>query len=187
MRRINLTGLLLVLVSACGPSNDGSGQSAGASAPEPEVPPSTETRARYAEGWQEIEMIANFAKTKVGVAGHFVTGRNACGKEAYGALELAKWNALVESTNLAIKDEPLAEEYCIKLPEGVPGERYRVMDGIAEIKLDNGSKRTLFDTKGNETCTKIPNREAANQLITLLHAVVVAADIEDCPNGWGSG
>jgi hypothetical protein len=177
----------------------------------------------YADGWSDLTIIANQAKTEVSPGGHFSTSRNACGKEAYGAIDLAEWNAIAQGANAAVAAHPLAEETCFPLPDSVTK-----MDGTAELTLfqhngatpaaapttgaPNGTapasvlalseassampsptpsatptKITIFTIRGSDACTTIADPAVARALLSAIDTLVVNADKEGCPNGWGSG
>ncbi|OFZ40274.1 MAG: hypothetical protein A2070_06970 [Bdellovibrionales bacterium GWC1_52_8] len=131
----------------------------------------------YAEGWTDIALVANWAKTSLDHLGHFFTTRNACGKDEAGAISIEHWNKLATAINQVVADEAAAEEYCIPLPEG----RSRYMDGTAEVVLSNGKKLALMDsTRGTGGCSKIKNRATAEVVFETLNELVVVADKEGC-------
>lgn len=134
----------------------------------------------YAEGWDEIQMIANSAKTNVDNNGHFTTSRNACGKESFGALDTENFNKISRNMNLIGKQVLLKTPRCTPFPEGFK------MDGTAEVKMTAG-KKLVFETHGGEICSYASDPKASDELLAGLDAVVKAADKEDCPRGWGSG
>src|SRR4051812_8057937 len=65
-----------------------------------------------AKGWSNIVITANMAKTDVGAGAHFATTRNACGKDAYGALSLESWNNLAKNANLSVQGLTRDPDYC---------------------------------------------------------------------------
>lgn len=148
--------------------------------PVPAASPSAPV-ANYAVGWNQVLIMANYAKTTVDRIGHWATTRNACGKDADGAIELQFWNQLADSVNKAIAAEPLAEARCTPLPADTK------MDGSAEVGLEQHGIRTLLDVRGDEICTTIKDEQVASKLIEVISKIVEMADKEDCPNGWGSG
>ena len=137
----------------------------------------------YASGWSEIDITANMAKTKVTVGAHFGTSRNACGKDAYGAIELATWNSLAKNANLAIQNEPRALDYCVPIPDD---NIYLNRGGLSvEVKTPTGN-RALYDIKNGEICSTVQDDATSQALLDAINQVIEAADKEDCPNGWGS-
>lgn len=135
-------------------------------------------------GWYKIALQANSAKTLMDNAGHFTTDRNACGRSAAGALSLDTWNRLAQSVNRAaaelVKPSALREPGCVTIEN--PGK----MDGTAELFLD-GSKKILLQMRGYDACTSIPDPALAREVYKAIELLVLAADKEDCPYGWGSG
>jgi hypothetical protein len=148
--------------------------------PAPSTSPSPSSTAIYAEGWNTVVIVANYAKTKVDRIGHWMTSRNACGKEADGALDLAFWNQLAHAINKGIALEPMSAPRCTPLPANTK------MDGTADVFMDHGV-RTLVEVKDSEICTTIKDEKTANDLIEAISHIVEIADKEDCPGGWGSG
>jgi len=169
-------------------------------APEPQqtpsgsenLPPTDELNPRsaqvvYPSGWGEIVINANYAKTTVTVGAHFATTRNACGRDAYGGIDLATWNALAQNANLALQSEPnTSEEYCVD----PPADALRWMDGTVDIKLPqaNGTlkTRTLYEARNGLICSTIRDKTVSDALLGTINQMVLIADKEDCPNGWGS-
>lgn len=135
----------------------------------------------YAIGWNDIVIQANWAKTTVDGLGHYVTTRNACGRDASGAMDLSAWSKFVIPINNALRQEPLTAQRCVPL-----SERPVKMDGVAEIATDQG-KRILIDVRNSEMCTTISDQSLAVEVLQALDLVVNLADKEECPNGWGSG
>lgn len=135
-------------------------------------------------GWYKISLQANSAKTMMDNAGHFTTDRNACGRSAAGALHLDSWNKLAPAVNKAaaelLKPTALREPTCVTIDN--PGK----LDGTAELFL-NGSKRILVQMRGYDACTLIPDPNLAREVYRAVDLLVLAADKEDCPFGWGSG
>jgi len=135
----------------------------------------------YADQWLEITMMANSAKTTISTVAHFSTTRNKCGKDAYGAInDLAFWNEFTKNMNIAVKAPPIADEYCVDSPSQWPR-----MDGTVDAKTEAG-KRSLFWVKGGQVCSTIRDPGTAAKLLAAYHKIVLLADAEDCPNGWGS-
>src|SRR5690242_4977350 len=77
-------------------------------APEPDLNP-VSPNVVYADGWNEIVIVANSAKTRVGVGAHLTTNRNKCGRDAYSSIELAEWNDIAKNTNAAMKTTRLPD------------------------------------------------------------------------------
>lgn len=180
------TGLFL---SAC--LQNGAGDPSDRVPAEPEHP-STEVHEvpdPIAQGWLQVVMIANSAKTTLDTMAHFNTNRNACGKDAYGAIQSNDlWHQLVEWVNESVKRAPRSEERCTPLSQELDANGYykKSMDGTVEVKLTDGTKRQLFEVRGSEICTTIDTPETASHLLDALNQLVLIADKEDCPNGWGS-
>jgi len=165
--------LALVLCLGCGSSKVVEPQT---QADEPGNAPAPVTLV-YAEGWTDIAMVANWAKTGVDHLGHFVTSRNACGKDESGAIALDLWNVLAKAVNEIVGAEAGSEEICLPLPQ----DQRRYMDGTAEVVLSNGTKIPLLDsTRGTGACSKIKNRATAEALFNALNEVVLIADKEGC-------
>ncbi len=137
----------------------------------------------YASGWSMMTITANYAKTVVDVGAHFNTSRNACGKDAYGAIGLEAWNKISLNTNTAIKDGLTLTDYCVPLPED---NIYLARIGInVEVKLERRTE-TLYEIKDGQICSSIRNHQVSDELLNALTQVIIDADKEDCPNGWGS-
>ncbi len=152
-------------------------------------PDENATPDSLAEGWSQLIMIANYAKTTLDSMAHFNTSRNACGKDAYGAIQSSElWNQMVEYINAAIQAQPRSEAYCTPNSQELDANGYykKSMDGNVEIKLADGSKRQLFETRGSDICTLIQDPALAKGLLSVLNQLVLIADKEDCPHGWGS-
>jgi hypothetical protein len=141
----------------------------------------TSSNVVYADHWSDITITANYAKTVVDVGAHFITSRNACGKDAYGAIELELWNTISKNANLATSTPPRQEDLCIDPPT----DTYKYMDGTVEIKIDD-KKETLYEFKGGQICSRIQDPEINKKLIDSINQIIQLADKEDCPNGWGS-
>src|SRR5690242_5065026 len=93
--------------------------------PEEELTP-TSNDVTYSSGWTEAVIVANSAKTTVDIGAHFSTTRNACGREAYGPIDLVIWNKFALNTNLAaLKIQSGGTPYCT----APPVELNRTMDG----------------------------------------------------------
>jgi hypothetical protein len=87
--------------------------------------------AIYAQGWLTIDMTANSAETKLDSLGHFDTSRNACGREAYGNLDVDLWNQISDQTNKAFLSPSVsAENNCFPRPDG------NKMDGTVDLLVD---------------------------------------------------
>lgn len=136
----------------------------------------------FATGWAAMVITANLAKTEVGVGAHFTTTRNACGKDAYGALSLEDWNNFATQANIAVQGLSQDPDYCVPLPE----DDYLTRGGLSvDIKLPHET-RTLYEVRGDQICSSIQNHQASDALLKAISNVISAADKEDCPNGWGS-
>jgi hypothetical protein len=176
------TLILILLLMACGPGN--SRRSNGQNLPPDfeELSP-TSSRVVYPDGWEEITINANWAKTLVNTTAHFTTSRNACGKDAYGAFDLETWNNLSKDLNAMLKMPRLQEDFCVDPPE-TPD--YKFMDGSVELKPDNSNvKQTVFEYKDGRICSRIKDPKLSNKLLNLIQKVIIMADKEDCTNGWG--
>ncbi|MCM2322760.1 MAG: hypothetical protein NDJ90_05825 [Oligoflexia bacterium] len=179
MLKIRIIALVAITLTAALATGCGSEEksSTGAQAPAETSPGSrgNEPQSLFAEGWSDLIINANFAKTRVDHIAHFTTSRNACGRDAYGALDLPLWNKLAAAMNAALQAPALAEPRCQTVEN--PGK----MDGTAEAQLTPTSKRLLFEVRGYaEVCTTIRDAAAAKSLLEAITAVVLAADREDC-------
>jgi hypothetical protein len=88
--------------------------------------------AIYAQGWLTIETVANSADTKLDSLGHFDTSRNACGREAYGNIDVDLWNQISDQTNKAFLSPSVADDTtnCFPRPDG------NKMDGTVDLLID---------------------------------------------------
>jgi hypothetical protein len=116
---------LLGVVACSGSSSDDS------SDPAPVTTQAPGQSADNAQGWQTIDMIADQAETKLDSLGHFDTSRNACGHEAFGILDLALWNNIVDESNRALTMPALSDDHllCFDNPDG------NRMDGTVDFIL----------------------------------------------------
>jgi hypothetical protein len=138
----------------------------------------------YPKGWNKVIITANSAKTTVSSAAHFTTTRNACGRDAYGAIDSESWNNLSKSLNVAVTTTLLPEETqpCVDTPDYYP-----YMDGTVEVELNQANeKKTIYALKNGQICTSIPDPETSKVLLEAIHNIIKTADKEECPNGWGS-
>jgi hypothetical protein len=176
-RRISVL-MLAALAMGCGSktSGDNGGNALDATGLDP-----TSSNVTYAKDWTDLQIDANFAHTSMDNAGHFTSSRNACGKRADGVISLADWNQIAGALNTAVSKPPLASEQCVDITQDFNTFK---MDGTAAVTLANGTKRQILEVKGSQT---IGDPQAATALVTLVNQIVVAADKQDCPNGWGSG
>jgi hypothetical protein len=142
----------------------------------PPAPP----EATVAKGWSELIINANSAKTTVSPFGHFATTRNACGKDAFGVVVLADWNSLAKNLNLAVEGTPAPQEYCVAIPESYP-----YMNDSVQVKLERET-RTLYELKNGQICSNIQDHATADALLADVQKMILVADKEECPNGWGS-
>lgn len=139
--------------------------------------------AALADGWTQVLIQANYAKTKVDAFAHWNTNRNACGKDADGALELEVWNRLVTAVNHAVTHPLLAEPRC--QPKDQNSENASKMDGTAQVTHTQG-KFTLIEVRDTgEICSFVKDEAYSKQLIQAITDIVLIADKEDCPFGWG--
>ncbi len=139
----------------------------------------------YADGWRDAVIMANFAKTTVDVGAHFATSRNACGKDAFGAIDLATWNQFSKSLNSALKMPARTEDqyYCVSPPM----DTSKWLDGTLEVNLPPPQKsRILYELRDGQICSSIQDKAVSDVLLEVVQKIIVAADREDCPNGWGS-
>ncbi len=158
-------------------------------APPPSVSEPTDPPDTAAEGWSQVILLANYAKTTLGTMAHFNTSRNACGKDAYGAIQSSEfWNEMVQNINDSIISPLRTEALCFPNPQELDANGYykKSMDGTVEIKLADGSKHPIYETRGTDVCTFIQDLAIAKSLLNHLNRLVILADKEDCPNGWGS-
>ena len=145
------------------------------------TPPPVQAEFVDAKNWDSLNLLANFAKTQIDTAAHFVTTRNACGKDAMGSVTISTWNIIATDVNAAIVLEPLKDEnlFCIPFPDSMK------MDGTLDVALTGGKKREIYSNRGGQICSTISNPQLSNELLNAINQVVVAADREDCPNGFG--
>jgi hypothetical protein len=122
--------LFVALFALFGVTACSSGSNDDSSQPDQNVQTPGQT-AGNAQGWQTIDMIANQAETKLDTLGHFDTSRNACGQEAYGTVDLALWNQMVQLTNSALSSPATPEDKmnCFDAPNG------NRMDGTVDLIL----------------------------------------------------
>ncbi|MCM2276648.1 MAG: hypothetical protein NDJ89_01060 [Oligoflexia bacterium] len=175
---IPTAAILSILASGCGDPRGPEQGTPPATGGDPATSPPSGSPdvngALYAVGWDTVIINANYAKTTVDHVAHFLTTRNACGRDAYGAIELGVWNQFTESLNAAMLEAPLEEPRCRTV------ETYSKMDGTAEALLE-GRKRLLFEVRGHsEVCTTIRDRATEEKLFSAITAIVLAADKEDC-------
>jgi hypothetical protein len=127
-------------------------------------------------------MVANQAKTDVDSSAHFDTSRNACGREADGALAAQLWNQLANDVNLILLVPPLPDRTpnCMDIPDG------NRMDGTVDVYNDKVKREVFFYRAGDsQVCSTIQNTQLAMDMLNALTQLVTLADKEDCPNGWG--
>ncbi len=182
--------LILIFLTLIG-CNGGSERTVNPSVPDP-VPPHdtgedntdlnpTSPQVTYASKWTSVTLLANSAKTIIDSLGHFSTNRNACGKDAYGSIALEVWNPLAKNLNLAIEKDPPYNDYCIPIPE----TNNKYMDGTVEIKMEQGNRK-LYELRDNQICSTIADPQVSDILFGIINKLIIIADKEDCPNGWGS-
>ena len=159
-----------------------------ASPPAEEDLPAESPNVVYPKDWSQVIINANFAKTIVTTVAHFSTDRNACGKEAYGPIDLEAWNGFTKNLNEAIPQlatQSSASPYCVP----APSDDLKFMNDKVQIKLERKSitlYEYIIDENGEQICSKLKDHELSNRLLTYVNKIIVAADKEDCPNGWGS-
>jgi hypothetical protein len=201
MKKLNLLLILGFIVSGCAekrestqvvpPSNDSPATTPAA----PNQParedhsnlPPPPPEAVLATGWVEIVINANSARTTVTNVAHFSTTRNACGKDAYGVINLDVWNSLTKSLNDVSKVDPNAPSalasgtnYCVPIPETYP-----YMNDTVEVKSEQG-KKLLYENKDGQICSAVADPQVSNALLADIQKIILLADKEECPNGWGS-
>jgi hypothetical protein len=150
--------------------------------PDSEGLPQTSDAVVDPSGWSEVIIDANSARTKLDFLGHFKTSRNACGKEAYGVMELEDWNALATQSNLAIQSGLSQSESCIDVQDYTS----KFMDGLVTYKLTSGETKTLFTYRDSQICSNLQDKEISAKLLQLIEKLILLADKQECPNGWGS-
>jgi hypothetical protein len=184
-----LLSIIMLAIAACAEPN-GTAKDPTAM-PDPNSPPTgseerpieeligPDPKLQHANGWSQITILGNWAKTTVSIAAHFKTGRNACGKEAYGPIEFEDWNGLAQYANITIT-QPLGEkENCFPAPD-----EKRYSGGLqVDIKTDNGVI-SLFEMRDYDICTNIVNPTVYQPLFQYIDRIIVAADKEDCLRGW---
>ena len=176
--------LILFLILGCGlhsnkenPYLDSSNQGSNSAV---ELNP-TSPDIVYSEGWNELIIRANSAKTTIDTYAHFKTDRNACGRDAYGAIHLDDWNNLAKGVNFSIEKGPANSWHCVPTPQ----EDRKYMDGTVEISA-GGKKRILYQIMDGLICSSVGDPFTSNLLLSAINNIIIIADKEDCPNGWGS-
>jgi hypothetical protein len=137
----------------------------------------------YAQGWDDIKLVANYAKTTFDSTGHIITSRNACGKDGATVLDLATWNKIAQVVNDSLTAEPGAE-YCMPIPDRQWPDRFK-FDGTATVTTSSGP-RIVLEAKRGEVCTNVADHAKAADLMLTIDKIVDYADKAQCPNGWGS-
>lgn len=187
LKTLFIISSLAALLNACAnPSPLGLSDPEPTTAPDEELTPYS-NEVTYARKWSEIILHANFAKTIITLGAHLSTSRNACGRDAYGAIPLEEWNTLAQAANSAV-DSPLGPETCFEEAQELDQNGYikKHVDGSVQIKLENQQTLDLFYAQEGQICTHLKDRTLAQHLLHQLDQEVIRADREDCPNGWGS-
>ena len=148
-----------------------------------------------ATGWDEIEMLAAYAKTTIDSSGHFVTSYNKCYHDGSGALTAQDWNNVADAVNASIKSQsptpPTPDttstsdsQVCVPFPtDGSP-----TVDSYAKVKLNNGQVVTLLENRGVGICSSVIKDQAiANKLVSSLSRVITVAATEDCSGALRAG
>jgi hypothetical protein len=137
----------------------------------PTLPPQPQTL--FAEGWQNLIINANSAKTDVDAIAHFKTSRNACGRGADGVLELPEWNSVAQHLNSAVSLGPSQNPYCVPIPDTFP-----YMDNSVEVVL-NREKRTLYEVRDGQICSTISDHNVSDALLGDIQKIILFADKQD--------
>jgi len=193
MTRIHIVLLILVFILGCAKSDSTPTDAVAPAAPRPATAHNpTEDGSDltplspnviYAIEWNEVDITANSAITQVGIGAHFSTSRNACGREAYGPLKLEVWNNFATQLNAALKAGPRIVDFCVAIPDD---DIYFQRTGLTvDVKTDHGVK-PLYELRDGQICSKIKSATISNALLKAIRDVIIAADKEECPNGWGS-
>lgn len=164
---------------AIGCANKSSSNSQEASSPSrnsptdntPVTPPQVQTV--FADGWQNLVITANSAKTNLDSVAHFKTDRNACGRGADGVLELPEWNSVSQNLNVVVKQRPAQDPYCVNIPDAWP-----YMDNSVEVVLDR-EKRTLYEVRDGQICSTISDHSVSDALLADIHKIIRFADKQD--------
>lgn len=182
MTRTKMVFLLMLLCVGCGKQNSNPSLSGPSQVIETgeDLTPYSEKDV-YAQGWEGVVIDAYWAKTTVTPSAHFITNRNACGKDAYGAIDLETWNHFAANLNQIIAMNPSETETCVDPPT----EAVKFMNGTVEVNLENKRKKILFEFKDWQICHKIKDLKVATETLNLVNQLIITADKEDCPNGWG--
>jgi hypothetical protein len=160
-----LTGLSLLALAGCG-QRDPAFEDAFAGNPG--------VAAVDAVGWDQIAMLSAGAEVKLDTVGHYKTSYNRCRSDGAGSVSLEQWNALAGNLNAVMAQPPLDKDVCKPAPRVHYG-----LDGYAEVHVGT-SKRTIFDYRGGDICTNIPDPKAAGEILKVLNKVLLQAAYEDC-------
>jgi len=166
-----LPGVFLFIVG-CGSKAEKTDQAAADVSQNP-VP-----TVEYASGWEEVIIDSPQAKVTIDQLGHFSTNRNACLMREAGVLKLDDWNTFAKGMNVAAKEQPLAEAACFP----VVTSRYGFTPGYVgtvEIKINN-SKRIIYEIKGNDICSTIPDTDISKNLNNTINNILATAASEGC-------
>ena len=163
--------LAATLILGCGEKAKG---------PLPPLSP-TSSQVVYAQGWNQILIQANGAKTQVTRSAHYSTDRNLCQLPGMGAFDLALWNRLASFMNKTAS-QPISTTPLCKEPEGT----YRFgTPGLAEIEIQPNEKRTLLELKEGKLCSNFLQPEKIQEALELIEQIIALADLADassCPN-----
>ena len=137
-----------------------------------------------AEGWDKLviqDVVRLMLTVNLKSSGHYDTNKNACsGTPVQGALEISNWNTFAHTMNAAAAQPMRAETYCVPITQSATG-----LDGTVTMIRGN-SKVELFKiqygTSGKEGCTKIGDREVAQNLVNSLNRIAMIAAFEGCTN-----
>lgn len=153
--------------------------------------PNLSDKVKYVDGWREvvihgIDVQGYKAKVTVSVMAHYLTTRNACNREAYGALSLEDWNQFADAINSVTQGPPPGKKRCISVPSPMVDTIDETMDIVLS---DEGAKRLnkpksirLFEFDAEEwgICTTIPDPALSDRLLALAKRVMLVAHTEDC-------
>jgi hypothetical protein len=142
------------------------------------TPPAPAVEMVWADGWDKVELLANYAHTVIDSGAHFTTDRNACGFPGYGVLDMNLWNQLATDLNAFIKAAKLTDERCTDVPDGY-GVTFK-FDGTADVDLLAGTKMMLFENRNWTVCSLIQDQALHQRLMDEINQVVLMADKEDC-------
>jgi hypothetical protein len=187
--RRRLPGLaLLIAVAAlnlhCDSSSNTPSPSQNTNGGSAVIPPPQLDNFVYAVNWDNVIIDNwNYAKTTVDTAAHFTTDRNACGKDAYGAVDNVTWNTLARDVNSVITTTPLDEKNLFCVPDAYP---YRIVGDVTVVDLTNKKTRVLFTFVDSQICSTIRDPGVSNEVLDAINTIVLQADKEDCRRAPGT-